>query len=68
MENVLASYKIWILEFPGCLPVTERLVKTQQQGCCNQPHGKLAIKDKNGPFSDAISDEDIDDIEKLRVP
>ena len=23
---------------------------------------------KNGPFSDAISDKDIDDIEKLKVP
>ena len=64
MENVLASYKIWILEFPGCLPVTERLVNSSKVAV----HGKLASKDKNGPFLDAISDEDIDDIEKLRVP
>ena len=33
--------------------------------------GVMRIKSRetvNGPFSNAISDEDIDDIEKLRVP
>ena len=39
--------------------------------CVKNPRGSYAHKSResvNGLSSDAISDEDIDDIEKLRVP
>ena len=73
MEIELASYKFKIFQFAGCLPVTECVLSNTVSKAARLPalarrHENYRLWSKNGPCSDAISDEDIDDIEKLRVP